>query len=214
MNKSIIRPTFYVLLFFLLFSSITPAVYAASRESTYLGRATTIKSANFPTSKTLKLNYRVCNLIKGRTIKLKVLNLPSNYRVHFSSSNTKVVTVSKTGTMKGIKNGTTTITASIKYGTRTVRRLTCNVEVGPAAFSVIIPRSSLALTVNDKKYLNVIVKPSNTVEKATFKSSNPKVATVTRDGLVKAIAPGETTITASIGNKKYDTCKIRVLKKK
>lgn len=213
MNKSIIRPTFYVLLFFLLFFSVTPSVYAASRQSIYLGRATTIKGDNFPNSKTLKLNYKVCNLVKGKTIKLKVLNLPTNHRVIFSSSNTKVVTVTKSGGMKGIKNGNATITATIKSGTRTVRRLTCSVEVGPAAFSVIIPRSSLSLSVNDQKYLSVIIKPSNAAEKATFKSSNSKVVTVTKDGLVKAIAPGEATITASIGNKKYDTCKIRVNKK-
>jgi uncharacterized protein YkwD len=54
------------------------------------------------------------------------------------------------------------------------------------------------------------LKVSGTSQKITWKSSNTKVATVSKNGLVKAKKKGTATITAKIGEKKYQ-CRITVV---
>jgi hypothetical protein len=51
----------------------------------------------------------------------------------------------------------------------------------------------------------------NTKKKATWSSSNTKVATVSKKGNVKGVSNGKCTITAKVGGKKY-TCKVKVVK--
>ena len=76
-------------------------------------------------------------------------------------------------------------------------------EVSAAAIS--ISASKATLKVGDSKKLSV----KNTKKKATWKTSNKKVATVGKTGQVKAVAKGTATITATVSGKKY-TCKITV----
>ena len=60
-----------------------------------------------------------------------------------------------------------------------------------------------------KKGQSLQLKVSGTKKKASWKSSKKSVATVSKKGVVKAVAPGKATITAKFGGKKY-TCKITV----
>ena len=76
-------------------------------------------------------------------------------------------------------------------------------EVNAAAIS--ISASKVTLKIGDSKKLSI----KNTKKKATWKTSNKKVATVGKKGLVKAMAKGTATITATVNGKKY-TCKITV----
>ncbi|MCR5837516.1 MAG: Ig-like domain-containing protein [Lachnospiraceae bacterium] len=55
----------------------------------------------------------------------------------------------------------------------------------------------------------VKLKVKNVKGKVKWKSSNKKVAKVSKKGLVKGIKPGKATITAKVGKKKYK-CKVRV----
>ncbi len=162
------------------------------------------KEASDKTSsaKSMTLNMRSMKLVKGKTMRLKVLNLPSNHSVTYQSSNTKIATVSSNGTVKGIKNGQAVITATIKQKTKTVRKLTCQVVVGPAAVSIVIPKSSITLIVGKSSTISYITKPSNCVEIPVFKSSNKKVATITSTGVIKTHSAGTAKITATIANGK------------
>ena len=87
----------------------------------------TIANPTYPLQ-SITLNKTTSNLKVGGTDTLKVTYKPTNTTdnktVTWSSSNTKVVAVDKTGTVKGIKEGTAIITA--KVGTKTA---TCKVTV-------------------------------------------------------------------------------------
>jgi hypothetical protein len=58
-----------------------------------------------------------------------------------------------------------------------------------------------------KLLLNVSVEPENTTDEIEFSSEDESIATVTADGLVQAVGPGETVITAKCGNATA-TCKV------
>lgn len=80
-----------------------------------------------------------------------------------------------------------------------------------AKVSIQLNKKKLSLQTKDKLNLKAKVKPAKA--KITWKSSRPKVATVTKKGQVTAKAKGTTTITATARYKKVTkkaTCKITV----
>lgn len=82
----------------------------------------------------------------------------------------------------------------------------------------------VTISLNKKKHtlqigktlkLKAKVKPAKKKKNVTFKSSNKRIASVTKKGVVKGKKKGKATITAKIkGTKKKATCKITVIKKK
>lgn len=76
--------------------------------------------------------------------------------------------------------------------------------------SVAVTPASVTLKINEKTSLQASVKPANaTISYPTWTSSNPQVATVTSGGIVKGIAQGTTTITATAEGKTA-TCAVTV----
>ncbi len=161
--------------------------------------------------KTYKLNYNNYKLVKNKTFVLKAISLPANYKVTYRSKDSQIAKVNNRGLVTGVKNGSTTITATVKYNNLVLRRLTCKVTVGPAAVSVVIPISEITMKVNDRKDLKPIIKPKYSTETPTYKSSNTKVVTVSSNGIIKAVRKGTATITATISNMKSDTCTVTVV---
>lgn len=186
---------------------------AASSSSSLQGDKTANEGESTFTIKNIKLNRTQYDLVKGKSFKLKVNNLPSTFMVTYSSENSKIATVNSSGRVSGKKNGTVKITATIRSNNKIYRKLSCNVTVGPAAVSVVVSRSRLNLSVGEKRHISISVKPYNTVETPKFKSSNKNIASVSSSGLITAKAPGTATITATIANKKSAVCTVTVTKK-
>lgn len=79
--------------------------------------------------------------------------------------------------------------------------------------SVEFENSSYVLGVNRELKLTPIILPTYATDKTlTWTSSNPSVATVSQDGIVKGISEGSTTITVSTANGKQSTCEVTVNK--
>ena len=142
---------------------------------------------------TAALNKKTAALYTGKTVNLKATSNDKDAKATFTSSNTKVATVSSTGVVKGVKAGTATITAA--YGNATA---TCTVTV---------KASSVKFT----KKTAVVYKGKTVTVKATlagvssvkYTSSNTKVATVnSKTGAVKGLKAGTVTITATSGKLK------------
>ena len=123
--------------------------------------------------------------------------------ITWGSSKTSVATVDNNGNVKAIADGVATITASC--GGKTA---SCKVTVKTAVSSIELNETDIALYVGENASLIATVKPDNATDKTiTWSSSNSNVATVDDSGLVKAIAAGSATITASCGGKSA-TCKV------
>ena len=63
------------------------------------------------------------------------------------------------------------------------------------------------IAAGDSVLLSAQPQPENTVDPLRFASSDPEIATVTDEGLITAVAPGEVTITVTCGNMSA-TCKV------
>ncbi|CUH93497.1 Ig-like domain-containing protein [Herbinix luporum] len=164
-----------------------------------------------------RLNLKSITLVNGKSFTLKVYNLEDDAKVSFKSADPSIASVNENGTFKANKVGSTTITATVRRGSNSTS-LTCDVKVGPPAFSVKMTRSIIILGQKQSALLEVIMKPSNTAELAKFSSFNSSIASVSSGGRVTAKRLGMTYIFAEIdavnldGSKKFASCSVIVTK--
>lgn len=163
----------------------------------------------------VKLNATSATVNVGKTKKLTATVSPSNSAnksLTWSSSAPSVATVDQNGVVKGVKNGTATITCKTVDGGY---KATCKVTVVTAPTSVKLNKTS-ATVYNTKSFkLTATVAPSTATNKAVnWTSSNTKVATVDKNGNVKGISAGTVTITCKTASGGVTaTCKVTVRKK-
>ncbi len=157
----------------------------------------------------ISLNHDAKTFTKaGETLQLTATIYPdsaTNKTVTWKSSDEKVATVDESGLVTAVGNGTANITATTEDGNYTA---TCKVTVEIPELTLSLDKSELTLTQTEEQQ-KLTATVSDTEEKVTWLSSDPFVATVTRDGIVTAIANGTATITASAGDKTV-SCTVEV----
>nr|MCR4584572.1 Ig-like domain-containing protein [Lachnospiraceae bacterium] len=132
----------------------------------------------------------------------------TNKNVSWTSSAPDVATVTD-GVVTAVGEGETDITVTTEDGGKTA---TCKVTVaGFAVTGVSITPETLSLKVGESGTLTAAVVPENATNKnVSWTSSAPDVATVT-DGVVTAVAEGETDITVTTEDgAKTATCRVTV----
>ncbi len=132
--------------------------------------------------------------------------------VAWSSSNTTVATVSSSGLVSAKAIGSTIITVTTNDGGK---KATCSITVQKnkiAVESITLNKTELSLVEGTSETLSATVKPDDATDKTiTWKSANASIAIV-ENGVVTALAVGETTISASAGEKTA-SCKVSVKQK-
>ena len=78
------------------------------------------------------------------------------------------------------------------------------------AKKVVVNKKRIVLKKDKNVKLKVKLKPANATEKVTFKSSNKKVAKVTKNGVVKAVKKGKCKITVKTASGKKAVVKVTV----
>ncbi len=123
----------------------------------------------------------------------------TNPTVTWSSENPAVATVdSSTGAVKGIATGTAKITATASDGSNVTGSATVTVSAATVAVTGITVSGASTVQVGGEISLTAAVLPSNATTKGvTWTSSNTNYATVSDSGVVKGIAAGPVTITAT-----------------
>lgn len=159
----------------------------------------------------VSLSHSEAVLYFGNSLKLKATVYPLDATVRdytFTSSNSKIAKVSSTGVVTPLDVGTVKITVTTKDG---AHKATCKVTVKKAPEKIKLAVTSASLTVGQSKTIRYTVSPADaTNKKATFKSSNTKVVTVSSSGVIKGISKGAATITATTENGLKATCKVTV----
>ena len=156
----------------------------------------------------VKLSKTKATIEKGKTLTLKATITPSDLpdkSVTWTSSDTKVATVTSAGKVKGVKTGTATITCT---SNSTGAKATCEVTVG----SVKLDQTEIVVEKTKTKTLTATVYPSTLTDKSvTWSSSDTKIATVSSKGKVKGVKTGTATITCtSNATGLSTTCKVTV----
>ncbi|MBE6241018.1 MAG: Ig domain-containing protein [Bacteroidales bacterium] len=127
--------------------------------------------------------------------------------VIWSSDNEKVAVVNDEGVVTGVAPGTAVITAKADDAVAT-----CKVTVTAVKPTKIeLSSRTLELTVGSEHALEVKITPENAVaDDITWYTTDDKVATV-KDGLVKAVAKGDATITVKCnGGELAAVCQVKV----
>ncbi len=109
----------------------------------------------------------------------------------WSSSDTKVATVSADGTVRGVNYGTAVITATAPNGVSA----SCNVTVTIPVTTFTTAPSSKTLTIGQSFTITTKVYPSTALDKTLlYESADPKIASVDKNGKVTAVSAGWTRI--------------------
>ncbi len=138
-------------------------------------------------------------VIVGNKVTLTATVMPDNATdktVTWTSSDASVASVDKNGVVTANAVGTATITVKTVDGDFSAE---CKITVinDPVVHvtGVTLDKSSASLKVGESVTLNATVLPdSATNKKVTWTSSNTKVITVDQNGVVKAVAPGNATV--------------------
>ncbi len=161
----------------------------------------------------ITLNETKIELVTGNTTKLQATISPDyaiNKTVIWSSADTNIATVTEDGIVKAISKGNTTITAETTNG----KTATCYIVVNNPEIEVeyiSLSRTSIELNKDYSLKLQATITPGNATNRSiTWTSADTNIATVTEDGVVKAISKGTTTITATSSNGKTATCQVVV----
>ncbi len=173
--------------------------------------------------KSISLSKTSLDLTEGDSSALSVSYNPTDTTdskaITWSSSNTKVATVDKSGKVTAVAAGTATITATSSVNG--VKAATCTVNVKKKEIhlkSISLSKTSISLTEGGSETITVSYDPSNTTDSKAIKwsSSDTKVATVDKNGKVTAVGAGSATITATSAVKGVDSkkCTVNVSAKK
>ncbi len=151
-------------------------------------------------------------IYEGATQQLVANVLPSDAvdkSVTWTSSNPAVATVSTTGLVTAVLQGTCNITATTvngKTATATINVLHRPVPVE----SVTISATSLTLNISETATLTATVNPSNADDRTVvWTSTNPAIVSVNSEGVVTALSSGTAVVKASAGGKSA-SCKVTV----
>ena len=192
----------------IVISSMTDRVEILASQYGPKGEYVAVESISLPSSE--------LTITEGESALLTGEITPSNASVKdvtWKSSNTSVATVSRSGQIDAIAEGTTLITATTVDGNKTA---SCTVTVKAKIISVTgvsLDKTSLNMEVGDTQILTPTVTPSKATDKSvTWTSSNTSVASVSSSGVVTAKASGSATITVTTndGGKKA-TCSVTVI---
>ena len=166
-------------------------------------------SGSNSSSSKIKLNRSSMTLYKGNSAVLKASGTKG--KITWKSSNSRVAAVNQSGKVTAKKKGTAVITASLSDGKKAV----CKVTVKE------IPAKRIKLNVKDlraykgyKFTVKTTITPKKATDTITWKSSNPKVASVTSKGVIRMKKNGKATITARTKSGKKATVKVTVWSKK
>lgn len=145
---------------------------------------------------------------KGTQMKLSVSVAPENATdnsVKWSSSDESKATVDAAGNVTALATGEVTITATASNGVSAAHKL----AITAPCVLLMLDESSVTLYKGDTKEIGTKLSPIDTTDKVVWSSSNSNIASVGDSGVITAVSPGETTITAKAGNGKA-VCQVTV----
>lgn len=178
------------------------AVITATAEGKSATCTVTVPHVYVPVE-SVALDNSELSIPAGSTTKLTATVNPDNAdnpQVSWTSSNEGIAKVASDGVVTAVAEGTAIITATADGKSATCTVTVTHVDI--PVESVSLNKTSITLNAGESETLIATVLPTNADDKTvTWTSSNESVATVSADGVVKAIAPGKAVITASAGGK-------------
>lgn len=161
----------------------------------------------------ISLNTSTLSLEYGQTAQLVATVYPSNAfnkGVHFVSDSTDVATVDDNGNIITVGSGTAIITAITDDGDYIAQ---CQVTVSVKVKGVDLDQKNITINVGNTIALKANINPDVASDKTVeWTSSDTSVATVDKDGVVRGVKTGNTTITAKTNDGGFEaSCTVNVI---
>lgn len=141
-------------------------------------------------------------LFPGEEVTLTASIEPENSttrKAEWSSDNSSVATVTDGGVVRALAVGTAIITAQAE-GQSAICRINVEESVVEVTSVTVAPEGPLTATVGDSITFTATVMPEDATDRVvTWTSSNPELASIDDNGVMRAIAAGHVTIIASAG---------------
>lgn len=151
----------------------------------------------------ISLSKTSCSISRNAKLQLKAVIKPSkaaDKSVTWESDNEAVATVSKNGVVRGINAGSAVITVTTSNGLTAE----CIVTVKVPITGIRLNTTGLVLNKGKKKTIKA---QGNFIKSTMFKSSNVKIATVSKKGVVIAKKAGSCNITVTVKYRKTKKAK-------
>ncbi|MEE0872019.1 MAG: Ig-like domain-containing protein [Ruminococcus sp.] len=188
--------------------------------NTYNGRTAVCKVTVKPAPSSVKTDPASVTLGKGESYTVSETTNSGSYanaaNLKWSSSNTKVATVTKGSGNKATVKAVGTGTAYVKITLYNGKTAQCKVTVKPAPTSVRLSNTSLTLKKGQTYTISESTNSGSYANAANLKwsSTNTKVATVTKGSAnkatIKAVGKGTAYIKITLYNGKTAQCKVTV----
>lgn len=159
---------------------------------------------------TVALDQTTLSLAKGGSAQLQLTVTPENFTdaVTWKSADTSVATVSDTGLVKAVNNGSTVIKVTVGSVSAS-----CKVTVVQPVTGISLNRTALTLEALGTFQLTARITPANAEDpRVRWSSSAPEIAAVSDTGLVTALKKGTAviTVTSMDGSNISRTCTVTV----
>lgn len=156
----------------------------------------------------VRLSVSDLDLTVGQKKALNAITSASKSTLKWTSSDTKVVSVDKNGNITAKKKGTATVTVKTANG----KSSSCTVKVNEVRVTgVRLDISGMTLGIGQKRTINSTVYPVSATDKTIkWSSSDNRIATVDKNGVVLAKKDGVVKITAESTNGKKSSCSVTV----
>lgn len=164
-------------------------------------------SVNYRRPSSVSVTPSTLNLPISQKSTLKATVSPTNskYELSWDVTPRGIVEISNSGEVTALKAGTAVVTATTDNGCKG----SCTVTVPPNPSGISLPKK-IALGWNKSRKLECTLSPADASRILEWSSSNPEVATVTSDGNVTAVAPGQADIKVRTHNGKEAVCRVEV----
>lgn len=136
---------------------------------------------------------------KGRQLEATIYPRSTNEELYWESTDTSIIQVSQSGYISAVGVGNCEVLA---YSSRTAASATCEI------YSMALSKTEITMEQYDKFELYVDGAPSDL--KVSFRTSNPRVCTISSSGEVVARQKGKTTVTATVDGKTM-VCEVEVV---
>jgi len=156
-----------------------------------------------------KLNESSRNILTRQSFDFDVDGAPKDAVITWESSDDKIATVDENGVVTGIKKGNVTITCKVTAGGKT-EKLTATAKIIKPSVKLEIKNKVKEMSYGETVKFGTALVPTTSNDVVTWTSSDSKVATVDKNGKVKAVKEGKVTITATTLSGKTDSVTFNV----
>lgn len=191
--------------------------YLTAYASNGVSASVTVNVQSPPVSlSSIVLSPSTLSLEKGDTYQTKISFIPINAdisKVSYTSSNNNIVSVSNSGLITALKEGSATVTARVNGIIDSINVNVIKTNTLIDVYSVKINKNDFSLKVGEAVALKATITPENATNKVvTWTSSNTNIVTVDSNGSVKGKNEGSAVITATSTNGKKSTVNVTVIK--